>query len=153
MRRYYRGWSESIPSQLLMNYYAIALLLDSIPSTASGPRVDNSSKTALHHVASKLRTPVGPASSNCPERMIAPVRAVPTSINLNVTPAVSAHLALQCFGCCGPGCYCIHDRAGFAMYSAPCAEHDACVGQYGSHFARQCTGKLLKAVLYVWWMS
>lgn len=53
------------PSQLLLNYYAIALLVDSIPATASGPRLDSSQKNALHHAASKLRPPDKPTSAPC----------------------------------------------------------------------------------------
>ena len=144
---------QQSPSQLLLNYYAIALFVDGVPITASGPRLDGSRKNSLHHAVSKLRTPVEAVSAPCSDRLIAPVVAVGTSVNFRTSPAVSAHVALQCFGCCGAGCYCIRDRLGFAMYSPACANHDACVGQYGSHFARQCTGKFVKAVLFVWWRS
>jgi hypothetical protein len=144
---------QQSPSQLLLNYYAIALYVDAMPITVSGPRLDDSRKSSLHHAVSQLRTPPQTVSDSCSGRMIAPLAAVGTTLNPTITPAVSSRVVGQCFGCCGPGCYCIRDRLGFAMYSPACAQHDACVGQYGSHFARQCTGKLLKAVLFVWWRS
>jgi hypothetical protein len=143
---------QQSPSQLLLNYYAIALLVDTVPVTASGPRLDNSRKSSLHHAASKLSTPIEPVSARCSERMITPVVAVGTSVDFATIPAVSSHLAPQgCFGCCGPGCHCISDRFGIPIYGAPCANHDACVGQSGTYFS--CYGKFAKAVVYTWWRN
>jgi len=144
---------QQSPSQLLLNYYAIALYVDGVGITASGPRLDGSRKNSLHHAVSKMRSPLQPVSTSCSEGMIAPLLAVGSSIDLINAPTVSSRVAVQCFGCCGPGCYCIRDSIGASMYSPACANHDACVGQYGSHFARQCTGKLLNSLLYVWWRS
>jgi hypothetical protein len=148
--------AQQSPSQLLLNYYAIALFVDTVPVTASGPRLDNSRKSSLHHAASKLRTPVEPVSASCPVRMITPVVAVRTSVDFATIPAVSSHLAPQgCFGCCGPGCHCITDRYGAPIYGTPCANHDSCVGQNGGYIrsAGICAGKFAKAVVYTWWRN
>lgn len=73
--------SQQSPSQLLLNYYAIALFVDTTPATASGPRPDSSPKSSLHHAVSKLSTPIEPVSARCSERMITPVVAVGTSVD------------------------------------------------------------------------
>lgn len=82
--------TQQSPSQLLLNYYAIALFVDGVPITASGPRLDGLRKNSLHHAVSKLRTPVEAVSTSCSERMIAPLLAVGTSIDVTTTPAVSS---------------------------------------------------------------
>ncbi len=145
---------QQTPSQLLLNYYAIALFVDTIPATASGPRLDSPRKNSLHHAVSSFSAPANAVSAPCPERMITPVAAVATSLKSTTNSMIIGNVMPQCFGCCGLGCHCITDRYGAPIYGTPCANHDACVGQPGyNHFSPSCGVKLAKAVVYTWWRN
>ncbi len=137
------------PFEVVQNYYAIAILLDTIPGTAMGPRMNSPAKSALHHAISKLNAPSNTLSKPCSEPMITSVNAVATKAT---TTPLMATVVPQCFGCCGVGCHCITDRYGAAIYGTPCANHDSCVGQYG-YVGSPCWGKLAKAVLYTWYRN
>lgn len=53
----------------------------------------------------------------------------------------------NCFGCCGPGCHCIPDLLGRAMYATPCQQHDDCTRQYGYR------GTLTGPCTFYFWMA
>jgi hypothetical protein len=138
------------PFEVVQNYYAIGILLDTISGTARGPRLNTSERSALRHAVSRLTAADDPIAKPCSQPMITSVKTIRSKA---VTAPLMAFVASQCFGCCGVGCHCITDRYGAPIYGAPCANHDACVSPPNHYYTPGCMGKFAKAVLYTWYRN
>ena len=124
-----QGAQQADPHNLL-NYYAVAMLVDFSPPTASGARV-NKRRDALHHAISSLQMKL--VNSAC------------TQTGAGSVPPQS------CFGCCGIRCACISGLNGAAIYTSACAAHDQCTGQYGYRGSiTHCKAAFARAVASMW---
>jgi len=114
----------------LGNYYAVAMLVDFTPPTASGGRV-NKGRDALHHAVSSLQMKL---------------------VNSACTQTAAGSVPPQsCFGCCGIRCACISGLNGAAIYTSACAAHDQCTGQYGYLGSfKHCKAAFARAVASMW---
>jgi hypothetical protein len=138
---------EQTEPELLLNFYAIAMLVDTNPPAESASRsLDKKKSSRAHHASFK------PAPKASAEKSIKNCFAPATSVARK--GSLLNHFAgiQNCFGCCGWGCYCIRDRGGIAIYHQYCAQHDGCSGQYG-RVARPCLRSLVGSIVVVWWRT
>ncbi|HBB90030.1 MAG TPA: hypothetical protein DC047_20695 [Blastocatellia bacterium] len=132
--------------ELLLNYYAVAMLVDNDPPAESAIKIMKKTSMRAHHAI------FGPARSTLNNCLVSK-NAFTQSLFVNrYTNLLTLGRPPQgnCFGCCGVGCACIPNPFGGAMYSTPCANHDRCTRDAGSRFAGRCTGALIIAIVYVW---
>jgi hypothetical protein len=144
-----QGYQQADP-ELLQNYYAVAMLVDTNPPPQAASRGSINQARLLrnlarsHHASIKLTEskPTKPCvvlytSSISSNRLLEFVGAAPQG---------------NCYGCCGWGCHCITDRGGVAIYHTYCTQHDTCSGQYG-RLGRPCLYSLIGSIVVVWWRT
>jgi hypothetical protein len=146
--------SQQSNSEVLLNYYAVAMFVDNIPpppeTAAARINAPRKTRTALHHAVRNLipRAAKPTGSSYCWKDVMTPLTSNSNGLRSMGLLAISSPSG--CFGCCGLGCACITTRFGVPIYGTPCANHDRCVGQYG-YSSRQCFGQFVVAVVYTWY--
>jgi len=140
--------SQQADAELLLNYYAVSMLVDTNPSSESTSRNSSGGGRAVRTTlagfgAASGSRAVGEPTETCwsPDKLLAGVRSL-------LRP-VAASARAQCFGCCGYRCFCITDHVGVAIYHRHCYDHDSCSGRYG-RFASQCLYSLAGSIYVVW---
>jgi hypothetical protein len=133
----------------LLNYYAVAMLVDFTPPTALGPRPSRA-LTHAHHAVSKSalgRQIIRETSTKCVARKLGELNLAKTS-SVTALPRNNS-IAPQCYGCCGLGCYCLSGRrCGVTrLYTSPCSQHDACIRQRSWY---HCMREFTRAAVSVW---
>lgn len=144
--------SQQADPELLMNYYAVAMMVDNNPPPETALKINNKGKSAHHRVRPSIT--IGPANKgNSADACLVSSLSFTGSGSLagesGLLRFVVARPPAQCFGCCGLGCWCIRDRVGVPIYGGPCPQHDGCVGQYG-YGALRCLPSFAASVAYVW---
>lgn len=140
---------------LLLNYYLISILIDRNPTSESaskgkGGGGDPSTLAGRLQLVRESR-----AGAESAKTCYLPANPLVAGTGFSrATVAGIPNLALagmrsvQCFGCCGPGCWCIPDRCGRPIWGPPCAAHDDCARRTG-RWLGPCRGSFARAAAYV----
>ena len=138
-----------VEGELLLNYYAVTMMVDTIPPSESASKSNakgkNSSRVARARSVPKLGASI---SAKFVKTCYTPTYSLVGGGDSYV-PAV-AGLRQDCWGCCGRGCRCIRDRCGRVISGGPCMTHDNCTHSTNNPLERSCRPSLVAAIAYVW---
>jgi hypothetical protein len=121
-----QGYQEP-DNDALLTYWLVAMMVDDASTTQAVYRLPERPAKSIrsHHASSDMRSKLDLLNVGCSSRV-----ADSRQISLpKIAPAMIQQS--NCYGCCGPGCYCLPDLFGRRLYATPCQQHDECTAQYG----------------------